>query len=359
MKQLFIIALVFFKITPIIAQLPSTFITKVSFREHIEVSYEMVDEPDSNGISCLTLAELAQYHFMEEESNHTEIIDEEGDLLFEKEFLIQKDIRDEWMPDYGKIISDKQDIKVFSEGGELIYTKERVIDSNSVYLTAEQAINYQYYALDHLFYENIKNELDSLEVPYSDSLNIITAVTPYQSMVYDDNIKVFLYTEYDSSFYKLKETAIEYDYTADSAGYAPVTETIIEWLITENGCCLKKTTVIHRYGFLREVNPLYLSLRSNPGKKESKNPDATPELHIAYVNGQNAVMLITPNETETYVMNIYNINGQLIVNKQVKNGEKVPLPNEARAGMYLIHIQTKDGQIKTGKIIKASNNNSF
>ena len=85
MKKLFTFALVMGHLTPLIAQLPSTFITKETYREHIEISYEMVDEPDSNGISCLTLAELSQYHFMEEESNHTEIIDEEGDLLFEKD----------------------------------------------------------------------------------------------------------------------------------------------------------------------------------------------------------------------------------------------------------------------------------
>lgn len=263
------------------------------------------------------------------------------------------------MPDYGKMISDKEDIKVYSESGELIYTKERAIDSNSIFLTTQQAVDYQYFALDLLFYENIKNELDTLGITYSDSSNIITANTPYQTMVYDDNIKAFLYTEYDSSLFKIKETAIEFDFTADSTSYAPVAETIVEWIITENGCCLKKTTVIHRCGFLREVNPMYLTLRSKPGKHESKYKDATTDIKIAYVNGQDAVMLIAPDETDTYVMNIYNINGQLLVNKQVKNGEKVPLPNEARAGMYLIHIQTKDGQIKSGKIIKVSNNNSF
>src|SRR5690606_4844604 len=167
------------------AQLPETYITKVSYFEQKQVSFEMIDESDETvrqalkngdpypatpyGRDCLTLGELSRYHSYRQDIQMTKYIDLDGEILSDKRILFEEDVRDSWMPAYSRIILGKELYEVYGADEEVLYrfSRKELANKNSgdsasidsldkedvFYMSAEDAANFQLYVLDDHFYQ--------------------------------------------------------------------------------------------------------------------------------------------------------------------------------------------------------------
>lgn len=341
------------------AQLPDDYVTKVNYHEKKEVIYSLPGEGD---LHCLTLSEVAQYHGYIQFYTMDEYVDTEGELLTDQNFIEEQNVRDEWMEGYSRITVGKETIDVYTTETGLRTQIPVQQDPEAVYLNNEQAISYGFLDLNQEYYTELHDELQTLGLSVSETGGIISAHNESVSIVYDHNTKVASSTEYDSMGLKTKESVIQYALNNNGDTYFPETETIIEWFLGKNGCCIRKTTIISRYAYTREVTQ-----GSSPERQESKEEvdilskvdNSDYEVHTE----QNSdVFRIQSRKygNEEMEVTVYNMAGKQVLRTNVIGGEAVQLPPASRAGMYLVHIVSKNSHTPVvGKIIKSNSGNQF
>jgi hypothetical protein len=337
------------------AQLPTDYITKVSYVEKKEVTYSM---PSAEDVSCLSLAELAQYHGYSQLYRMDEYVDLEGDLLSDKVILDEQNVRDDWMEDFSRITVGKHMVQVYAEDGSVFHESPREVDSNSVYLSPEQSEAYGALYLDQVFYDNLLSQLMNTGLVVSEGNNRIFASNPMVSFTYDHNAKTTTTTEFDSSGIKVKETLIEYATSNEGDTYYPKTEVIFEWILTDSGCCVRKITEISRYAYEREVNPVTSTAKKDKRKRldEALTSIEETDFDVVSETQRNAFRIQSAQyRNQPLEIIVYDMAGRTVMKTMVNEGEAIQLPPASRKGMYLVHIVfDKRKKPVVGKIIKSS-----
>lgn len=340
------------------AQLPQDYLTKVSYHEKKNVTYSLINEGD---IHCLTLSELAKYHSYMQFYTMDEYVDQEGDLLTDQVFIEERDVRDDWMEGYSRITVGKETIDVYTNESGL--RTQIQIEPNEVdmFMTNEQAASYGFLDLGQEYYDLLLGELQNLELIVSEQNGIISASNELVAIVYDGNTKVASTTEYDSMGLKTKESVIEYELNTEADTYFPGTETIIEWFLGENGCCIRKTTVIRRYEYQREV-----MVPGSPEREEST------EIGVSNTSEKADYEVLTEQNSDVFRISskkhskkgieiiVYDMAGKQVMHTIVIEGDAVKLPQASRAGMYLVHIVSKNRHTPVvGKVLKSNAGSQF
>ncbi len=374
-------------VSAVLAQLPNDYITKVTYEEQKQVSFEMFGEngeaiiqalqsggdypPSPNGVDCLTLGELSRYHGYRQDITMTQYIDMDGELLTDKVFTYEENVRDKWMKPYSRVVLGKKLYEIYGEGDQLLYryTKEQLGDSLNAevpnYMNAEDAANFQHYVLDQNFYRSAVDELRNLE-DQPDSLfdrdGVLVAHFDSFTYLYDHQIKMFVYTEYDwYRVNKKKETVALYKLTDDAGGYAPFQEITSEWFRTENGCCIRKMTVVLRDRFRREVNEAYVRFVKPLGPDQvGSTRREEEEYRISTVPGSAGFMVQSKqHKGETLHIAIYDLTGKLLAKQDITEGMPVKFP-AVRASLYLVEVLSEDGTRKlVRQVIKPDSGNTF
>lgn len=372
---------------PAIAQLPTNYITKVSYLEQTFVSFEMIGDSDEvivqsvqsgegypaspYGKGCLTLAELSRYHGYRQDISMTQYIDLEGDLLTDKRITYEENVRDDWMPAYSRIVLGKELYQIYGANDSLLYnfSREELADwtnpVDSLYLSAQAAANFQHYVLDDNFYQRTIQEFQNLPIP-PDSLfigdGLLVAQFDSMTILYDHQFKLSVLTEYDwYRVNKKKETVILYGFTENLSGYAPLQEFTTEWFLSQKGCCIRKSTVILREQFRRVVNEEFTQYITPfvPGQV-SYGKKSEDHYTISSIPGSNTFMVQNEQHRgEDFHIAVYDLAGRLLIRKIITEGTPVMFPSSS-AGLYLIELLDKDGKGKiVRQVIKPESGNSF
>lgn len=340
------------------AQLPTDYVTKVSYHEKKNVTYSLVHEGD---IHCLTLSELAKYHGYMQFYTIDEYVDQEGDLLTDQVFIEERDVRDDWMEGYSRITVGKETIDVYTTESGLRTQIEIEPDEDEVFMTNEQAVSYGFLDLGQEYYTQLQDELQSLGLNVSEQDGILSANNEFIAVAYDGNTKVASTTEYDSMGLKTKESVIEYELNTQADTYFPGTETIIEWFLGENGCCIRKITVVRRYEYMREV-----MVPGSPEREESTEigvSNTSEKADYEVLSEQNSDVFrisSTKNRKKEIEIIVYDMAGKQVMHTTVIEGDAVKLPQASRAGMYLVHIVSKNRHTPVvGKVLKSNSGSQF
>ncbi len=366
------------------AQLPEDYITKVTYLERKQVSFEMAagaagrfepaetgPNPAPYGRNCLTLGELSRYHAFRQDIFMTQYVDRDGELLTDKRILFEQDIRDNWMEPYTRVVLGKETYEVYGTDDKLLFRFNREELSNSanpeprVYMRIEEGVNYQHFVLDDAYYGNLVSELQNSPVPVHRLANqsgILTAELDSATLLYDHNRKLLVVTEYDWVHEnRKKETVILYDLTEDGSGYAPLQEIISEWFHTEKGCCILKTTIITREHFRREVNAAYRHLiqpMQAEGTEYSMKAGGDYSIHSIPGTGD---FIIQSEKHKGQILHIavYDLNGKLLGRQEVTEGTPIAFP-EVSAGLYLVQVlDKKSGRQVLHKVVKPDTGKAF
>ena len=342
------------------AQLPEDYLTKVSFHEKKDVTYSLPTEGD---LRCLTLSELSQYHGYMQLYTMDEYVDQEGELLTDQNFIEERDVRDDWMESYSRVTVGKATIDIYTKESGLRTQIPVEQDEEAVYMTPVQAASYGFLDLDGDYYTQLKDELQELELAVEDNNGILSASNANIGIVYDGNTKIASSTEYDSTGLKTKESVLEYALTDEGDTYYPMTETVIEWFLGENGCCIRKITKIRRYAYQREVAEGYSPKRENAEGNQTAYGAANGVADYAVVAQENSDIFRVQSKKHRnaeVTVTVYDMAGKKILHTQAKAGEAIQLPTAARVGMYLVHIYGKDKHKPVvGKLLKSHTGSQF
>lgn len=332
--------------------LPDSFILKINYSKVKNVKYEMTDAGQQ---ACLTLQELSQYHDYSQITKETELIDLDGDLLTETEFIVEENVRDDWMEGYHKIIIGKDSVYIIGDNQVVRYSNAKD-SSDSLFFTEEEAAMYEYYKFgDEGYLDNLIDFLSDSGIVYTNIGGIVTMYFEGATVMYDHNTKVTIATQFDSLGIKVKEITCEYFYIGDGV-YEPSTETEIEWINTTNNCCVRKTSSIQYVGYSRVLMQGGLLAMSNSNEDHNQNKDDRAQLglEISFVNESNQIFIQVNKELndEEYEFVIYDVTGKKIGSQFFTGSHVFDLPMSARQGVYLIHIYKKrNNEFVLGKAV--------
>ena len=338
------------------AQLPNDYIIKVSFHEKKEVSFSLPSQADYN---CLTYRELAEHHGYMQFYRIDEYVDLDGEILLDKNFIEEYQVRDEWMESFSRITVGKITMDVYDSKGDLFYQKPRMIDSSTVFLSPAEASNYKYLDLTLSYFNSLVLAYSNLGFSVTQSNNVITAYSPEVIATYDHNLKIASATEFDSFGNKIKETTIEYSLNHERDTYFPETETVYEWIATDSGCCIRKLTVYKRYEFERTL------MQGNSPKIEKSNGSGNTyqnsDIEVMTESSTDAFRIISKTrKNEQFNFSIYDMAGKLLLTGNTTEDSRVELPQGIRVGIYLVHVSTASENTPTvKKIIKTNTSRTF
>ena len=339
-------------------QLPTSYVTKVSYHEKKEVAYSL---PTEANLNCLTLSELSRYHGYMQFYTMDEFVDEEGDLLTDQKFIEEMHVRDEWMEGYGRITVGKNSVDVYGMESGLLLQKPRTIDSNEVFLSPLQALDYGFLNLNQGYYNQLATDLEALGLAVTQNNDLITASNSQFAITYDHTSKVASATEYDSTGIKVRESVIEYGLSNAGDTYFPETETIVEWFLGKNGCCIRKITSFKRYGYERENNQNEISDRKDNSTTLVNSSIKNSDIQIMSEENGNGFRIGSEihHNTELGIV-VYDMAGKVVLDTKVKEGDVVKLPQDYRAGMFLVHVLIDGSSVPVvGKIIKSNAGSQF
>lgn len=340
------------------AQLPSDYVTKVSFYEKKEVTYSL---PSEVSLHCLSVAELAQYHGYMQRYTMDEYVDTDGDLLTDQKFIEEQNVRDEWMEGYTRITVGKETIDVYTAESGLRTQIPVEQDTEEVLMSNEQALNYGFLDLNDTYYLTLKNELHDLGLQVVEDGSLVSASNAFASIAYDHSTKTASAVAYDSTGLKTKESVIQYALNKEGETYYPQTETEIEWILGKNGCCIRKTTIYTRHAYSREVTQEGSQARKEEDEGTLLGADRTTDYEVHAQQNSDVFRIVSKkfHKKEIEII-VYDMAGKRVLHTNVLEGEAVRLPKEARAGMYLVHIVSKNRHSPVvGRVIKNNMGTQF
>jgi len=338
--------------------LPSEFKAKVTFNKVKQVRYYV---SDTSQLKCLTFQELSEYHDYIQTTDETEIIDLEGELLTETVFIAEENVRDDWMDGYHKITVAKDSVYVYSSNKQLYVATPK--SSENELFTAEEISDYQNYVFDEQYYQGLIAFLNKEGIQHT----IVNGIVTYQYdlfevYTYDNHTKTNGVTYFDSSGRKRAEETIEFTMLTHHT-YKPKSQCSVEWIVSKNGCCVKKMTQELFLNFNREVvgfPSVTNALQDTKINQELRSNEFEYQIEISAVNERNMVLVSLP-ETETaidYLVTIYDLNGKRLLEKSIIKSEMIEIPSGCSAGIYIIHVHdTKNKIFKSGKTINPYTSN--
>lgn len=370
------------------AQLPETFITKVSYLEHTLVNYDLIEtnsrvltenqlegenQPSfSDTVPCLNLSELARYHGFKKSIHLTQYIDQEGELLSDKRMLYEENVRDDWMESYSRIVLGKQFYEIYGTDDTLLYQYDKEQFEDSLYtssqnlMSPEDAANFEHYLLDDSFYFRTMNDFISMESPpntLTDSAGYLIAQFDSLTLLYDHELKIIVCTEYDW-FRRLKkaETVTIFTPASEGSSFIPSTILLTEWFKSKNGCCLRKSTLTIREQFQRIVDSNYIHLVQYTYAANMQRIEApSTEYEVSIIPGSDYFLIQNKkdNISSKLFIQLYDLTGKMIMSQSITRGTPVKFP-DVRAGLYIIEIFDESGkQSKIRTLLRPETSNSF
>lgn len=338
--------------------LPSEFQAKVTFKKIKQVRYHV---SDTSKFKCLTFQELSEYHDYAQITEETELIDSEGELLTETVFLAEEKVRDEWMDSYHKITVAKDSVYVYGSNKQRYVSTPKSTESE--FFTAEEISDYQNYVFDEQYYQGLIAFLIDQGIHHT----IVNGIVTYQYDLFevhtfDNNTKTNGVTYVDSAGRKIAEETMEFALLTHHT-YKPKSQCSVEWIVSKNGCCVKKSTHELFLNFNRIAGDSAIitnTLKVPLNNHELKNQELENQIDISAVNEHNMVLVSVP-ETETeidYLVSIYDLNGKLLSEKTIFKSEMIEIPSGCSAGIYIIHVHDRKNKIfKSGKTINPYTSN--
>lgn len=338
--------------------LPSEFKAKVTFKKIKQVRYAV---SDTSQFKCLTYQELSEYHDYAQITDEIELIDLEGELLTETVFLAEENVRDEWMDAYHKITVAKDAVYVYGSNKQKFVTKPKSAEIE--FFTAEEISDYQNYVFDEQYYQGLIAFLIDQGIQHT----IVNGIVTYQYDLFevhtfDNNTKTNGVTYFDSAGRKIAEETMEFT-LLNHHNYKPKSQCSVEWIVSKNGCCVKKYTQELFLNFKREVvgfASVTNALKDTKNNQGHGFQDLENQIEISAVNDRNMVLIAVP-ETETeidYLVTIYDLNGKRLSEKSIFKSEMIEIPSGCSAGIYIIHVHDRENKIfKSGKTINPYTSN--
>lgn len=125
---------------------------------------------------------------------------------------------------------------------------------------------------------------------------------------------------------------------------------------------MKKTTVITREQFLREVNQDYVQyiIPFTPDQGEYKQKAEEEAYSISLIPGTSSFMIQSEtHKGATLNIAIYDLTGKLLAKQRITEGMPVKFP-AVRAGLYLVEVLDHDGtSILVRQVIKPESGHAF
>lgn len=352
-------------------QLPTEFIKKISYTEHVALQYEVVNDFGESqplkGLDCLTLGELSMYHGYTRLFEIDEYIDLDGDLLSDKRILNDQGVRDDWMPAYSRIVIGKYQDQIFGEHDEVLYSfdKDTVYDADGspeiLLLSDYEAANYQHYVLDDSFFNQFKAEfrlIDNAVVTGSLSEGFLEVKLDSLFLYYDHQSKILTTSEYNWDLqFKKSEKVILYEPGYSGSGLFPMQEIYSEWFLTEKGCCIRKTKIVSRTGYSSIIHPDYEHLVAlshlNSGDYRSRVDKELYEL--SNIPGTDMYRLTSKKfSSETLTIMLYDMNGKFILKIQIEEGTNFKFQGVA-SGIYMVRVYNESNQlVHTNKVLNVN-----
>ena len=337
--------------------LPEDYVSKVNYYDQKVVTYELISDENVN---CLTISERAQFHGFQQLYHMTEVVDQEGDLLTDKVFIDEQNVRDEWMEDFSRITVAKDSIYVYGENDSVFYSMPS--DSDKVYLSAQQAVDYGLVKMDSDFYEDLTLELLKSNFVVQNQGNRLIAHSDMVSIFMDKSTQVSGVTLYDSSGNKVEEQTMKYAaYSQEDLLFYPQEESVIEWFWSENGCCVRRATTLRRFGFQKAYGPSVSEPYRQQRREANRSEEQAADVKILVEQNSSAFRIVSQEyKNQPLEIVLYDMKGKEILKKEVSEGSRVEIPHQSRAGMYLVHLKYKNRHLPiSGKIIKPNSAKSF
>jgi hypothetical protein len=342
------------------AQMPDHYISKVQFQEKTEVVYELVDD---SSYKCLTLDELSRFHGHHTVIDKTQLIDVDGQVHTLDVYMEEKQVRDAWMDNIGRIYSGPEFAEFYSIQEQLLYRSEVVPDTSIRPITEHEALTFWEYDLGDSTLIRLLDRFQKQGVQciYQDA--ILKANTDQSTFLYDRNTQISVTTEYDlKTNQKYIEHLVHYQLN-DEGTYYPDSEITIEWIRTKNDCCVRKTTTITRSGYVVTINPDFQGLLRQPEKPENRSINLYDDIDVSLEqisHSEEFVIRHPKGKTKPVRVTVYDLTGRIILNRSTNTGEVIELPKTTQTGMYLVHIFYKD-QTKpsVAKILISSSKNQL
>jgi hypothetical protein len=334
--------------------------TKISYVEVKEVKYFLTSETD---YETLSIAEISKYHGYTQMYTMDEYIDLDGELLTDQKFILEYNVRDEWMEGYSRIVLGKNTIDIYGTENGLLYQTDRVYGDDDTTLTAQQAAQYGLYQLDMTYYNQLLNQLQSLGFVVNQSNFMLSASKDLLDISYDHNSKTASTVLYDSNGVKTQESMVEYVQYGSGDNYYPALETLTEWFLSENGCCVQKQTQISRYQYERDAiqSPPQSGRMLADIHEEKTHQNSTSDFHIIQEANTNGFRVKSQSHSQQELqLKVFDMSGKIVLETRAIEGEFVHLPTSQRSGMYLVHIYHANMTHPViGKLIKTQSGFQF
>lgn len=360
-------------------QLNEDFISKFSYKETTTVVYEMFGPtnemqlqaiqsgamlPSPTGRDCLTLIELSKYHNYNQIHTITEWFDMDRDHLLEKVLISEENVRDNWMTPFSKMILGKYNYEIFGPNDELLYTFPKEDFTNSTYdslvpeMTNEMAVNYMSVNMGDSFLIEMSQLIYSLS-PDLDSFHVdqhgVFFSEDSVDTRYDHDLKIVFVREYNSDRSAVKSEKITmYEPINNEISLYPAIEVSIDYMLTENNCCLRKITTVSRDNFTKEIHPDFTYLVTFPevNNPENQTKIQKENLQLSNIPGTNNFLIQTDNpNSEFFQVQLYDLNGKYLKTYSAISGTPFTCVGIS-TGVYLARIHDMNGNIKsTEKII--------
>ncbi len=340
------------------AQLPDDYISKVQYQEKTEVVYELIDD---SSYKCLSTEELSKYHSSFTIIDKCQLIDFNGELHTNDVYLEEHGVRDDWMQGIGRIYAGPEFSELYSPQEQLLYRKETEPDPDIRPITEHEALRYWNTDINDSTLLKMYVDFNNQGIPCTIKGGILNAHTEQSHFIYDHNTRTYSSTEYDVAGQKKKEHLSHYRLNDDDVHYAD-TEVIIEWIRTENGCCVRKTTTIYRYNYSIVIHPDFQDVfeqQENTGSTTALDNDV--QITLEQIAGKEEFMVQGDRQnSRTLFVRVFDLTGRIVLETHTRTGQPIGLPQTTQTGMYLVHIFGSD-QTKplTGKVIISSSNNQF
>lgn len=130
---------------------------------------------------------------------------------------------------------------------------------------------------------------------------------------------------------------------------------MIEWILTEDSCCIRRISVHHRFNYDREVVPGPGSVRHSREEEIERTLDESDIELLNESSGKSFIVKSEEYKGQSLRIVLYDMAGKILLETNIMEGQAVSIPQTFREGMYLVHVFTENENKPTvGKIIKSN-----
>jgi hypothetical protein len=333
------------------AQEDQNFMNRIRYLEKTDISYQT---PNRSGYDCLNAAEHANFVGSAVLSKMVQTIDQEGELLSDQMLIYEQSVHDNWMKPFNRVRIGKDHHEILNPDGTMMYRAESKKSSDSRF-SSEEAEKFMQLRLNKSFYEQLRILLETEGFAVTEKGHLLVGASKFQTVIYNAILKTITLVSFDKLGHKISEEATEFVPTKEEL-FFPAKETKVEWILTDSGCCVRKTTAITRFDMVLQNGS------TSPDNGPNDEPIDAKDDYIITVqrDGETFAILSKRYRLKPIEIAVYDLQGHVLIHTKVREGELINLPMQQRAGMYLVHIISANRHKPViGKIIKPNSGSSL